>query len=93
MLVRIPGHNIWADISFKYDKYIQADSEEELYYFVLRRARVVAIHSDEEIQLQVRKTIDTFKKDGLSTDQIVSEISGLYGIPEGCVEEMLAVVQ
>lgn len=93
MLIPIPGHKIWAEISFKYEKYIQEDSEEELYYFLLRRARVVNVHSDEEIQTQLRKTICALQRDGISTERIISEISQLYGIPEGCVEEIMMAVK
>jgi len=89
MLVRIPGHRIWVDILFKYDKYIQAGSEDELYYFLLRRGHVVSVHSDEEIQIQLNKTAESLKKDGMTTKKISEEISELYGIPISCIEDIL----
>ena len=92
MLIPVPEKRIWIDLAFRYERYIPADSTDTLSYYLLRDARVRGVYPAEEISWQVQRTIGAMHRDGVVKERIVSEVSALYGIPEGCVEQMVGVV-
>ena len=48
--------------------------------------------TDEHITYEVKRTVAGMLWDGIPPKQVVEEASALYGIPEECVEEVVAAV-
>lgn len=87
-----PHRRVWADVSFCYEKQIYADSTEELSRYLLKYGRVNGVYEDEQIAYEIRRTVSSMLRRGIARAQVVAEASALYGIPEECVEEVVAAV-
>lgn len=83
---------VWVDVSFRYEKHIYAGSHEEVYRYLIKYGRVDGVYEDEEIAYDVRRTVAARLRDGVPRRQVVEETSALYGIPEDCVDEVVAAV-
>ncbi|MDN7025063.1 hypothetical protein FGU65_09215 [Methanoculleus sp. FWC-SCC1] len=87
-----PSRRVWADVSFCYEKQIYANSSEELSRYLLKYGRVNGVYEDEQIAYEIRRTVSSMLRRGVPHRQVVEEASTLYGIPEECVEEVVAAV-
>ena len=76
-----------ADVSFRYEKHIYANSPEELAKYILKYGHVSGVYTDEEIAHDLKHTVAAMLRDGIPRRQIVEETSALYGILAECVEE------
>lgn len=91
--VRVSPHRrVWADVSFRYEKHIYAGSTEDVARYILKYGRVNGVYEDEEIAHDLKRTVSAMLRDGVPPKQVVEETSALYGIPEECVEEVVAAV-
>ena len=91
--VRVSPHRrVWIDVSFQYEKQVYAGSLEDLTRYVLKSGHVDGVYEDEQIAYDVKRTVAGMLRDRVPRRQIVEEISALYGIPIGCVEEVVAEV-
>lgn len=84
-----PRRRVWADISFRYEKQIYANSSEETCRYVIKYGHVDGVYEDEQIAYDVRRTVAGMLRDGVPSRQVVEETSALYGIPPICVEEVI----
>lgn len=87
-----PRRRVWIDVSFHYEKQIYAGAFEDLTRYLLKYGRVDGVYEDEEIAYDVRRTVAARLRDGVPRRQVVEETSALYGIPEDCVDEVVAAV-
>jgi len=85
-----PRSRLWVDVSFRYEKYVFADTSEEVSKYVLKYGHVDGVYPDEQIAHEVRRTVAALLRDGVPCRQVIDEVSMLYGIPPGCVEEVVA---
>jgi hypothetical protein len=60
--------------------------------YVLEYAHVSGVDGDEQIAYEVKRTVAGMLRGGVPRRQVVEETSALYGIPEECVEEVVAAV-
>ena len=91
--VRVSPHRrVWADVSFRYEKHIYAGSTEDVARYTLKYGRVNGVYEDEEIAHDLKRTVAGMLRRGVPRRQVVEETSALYGIPEECVEEVVAAV-
>jgi hypothetical protein len=74
------GRRIWVEVSINYEKYIFTDSVENLAAYFLRYATVKKVYKEEEIAYEIKKTIHSLLNRGLKKNQIVEEISEIFGI-------------
>jgi len=79
-------------VSFRYEKYADVDSSQELSRYLLKFGCVNGIYEDEVIAFDLKRTVAGMLRDGVPRRQVVEEASALYGIPEECVEEVVAAV-
>jgi hypothetical protein len=84
-----PNRRIWIDVSFRYEKQVYAGALEDLTRYVLKSGHVDGVYEDEQIAYDVKRTIAGMLRDGIPRRQAVEETSALYGIPIGCVEEVV----
>lgn len=54
--------------------------------------RVTGLYEDDQITYEVKCTVARMLRRGVPRRQVVEETSALYGIPEECVEEVVAAV-
>lgn len=87
-----PRRRVWADVSFRYEKHVYAASGEEACRYLIKYGRVDGLYEDEEIAYDVRRTVAAMLRDGVPRRQVVEETSVLYGIPEECVDEVVAAI-
>ena len=95
MLVRIKISRrlrFWVDMSFHYEKYADVNSPEKLSKYLLKYGHVNGVYTDEEVAQDLKRTVAAMLRDGVSPRQVVKEVSALYGIPEECVDEVVAAV-
>lgn len=85
-----PHRRVWADVSFRYEKHIYANSPEELSEYILKYGHVSGIYTDEEIAHDLKRTVAAMLRDGIPPRQVVKEASLIYGIPQECVEEAVS---
>jgi len=79
----------WGEIGIKYDKYVFEPSLLDLDCYVLKYANLKDVYPDKEIIYDVKRTLASFIKDDYETEDVVKEVSLLYGIPEFHVKEIL----
>lgn len=84
------NHQIWVDVSFRYEKHIYAGSTEDVARYTLKYGRANGVYEDEQIAHDIRRTVAGMLRDGTPHDQVVAETSALYGIPPEYVEETIA---
>ena len=87
-----PRRRVWADVSFRYEKYVYGSSGEEACRYLIKYGKVDGIYEDEEIAYDVRRTVAARLRDGVPRRQVIEETSALYGIPEECVDEVAAAI-
>ncbi|MGB3988435.1 MAG: hypothetical protein WBK67_01950 [Minisyncoccales bacterium] len=83
---------IWVEVVFRYEKFIYANSPEEISKYVLKYGRVAGIYSDEQISHDITRTVSAMLRDGVPPIVAVEETSALYGIPRICIEEILYTI-
>lgn len=89
--VRVSPHcRVWADVSFRYEKHIYSGSTEDVARYTLKYGRVNGVYEDEEIAHDLKRTIAGMLRRGVPRRQVVEETSALYGIPEECIDEVVA---
>jgi len=84
-----PRRRIWVDVSFCYEKQVYAGSLEDISRYILKYGHGDGVYEDEQIAYDVKRTATAMLRDGVRPDQVVEEISALYCIPIGCVEEVV----
>ncbi len=87
-----PRRRVWADVSFRYEKYADVDSSQELSRYLLKYGKVNGVYEEEQIAYEVRLTVSSMLRRGVPRRQIVEEVSLLFGIPEECVEEVISAI-
>lgn len=87
-----PRNRLWIDVAFRYEKFIYADTPEEVSRYVLTYGHVDGVYPDEQVAHEVRRTVTAMLRRGVAPRQVVKEVSMLYGIPPECVEEVVAAM-
>jgi len=87
-----PRRRVWADVSFRYEKFVYGSSGEEACRYLIKYGHVDGIYEDEQIAYDVHRTVSSMLRDGVPREQAVAETSALYGIPPVCVEEVVAAI-
>nr|WP_303715987.1 hypothetical protein [Methanoculleus marisnigri] len=85
-----PRRRVWADVSFRFEKHVYAESTEDVARYTLKYGRVNGIYEDEEIAFDLKRTVSSMLRDGIPAKQVVEETSQIYGIPQECVEEVIS---
>jgi len=89
--VNVSPHNrLWIDVAFRYEKYVYADTAEEVSKYMLKYGHVDGVYPDEQIAHEVRRTVAALLRDGVPCRQVIEEVSMLYGIPPEYVEDVVA---
>ncbi len=87
-----PHRRIWIDVSFRYEKQVYAGSLEETCRYLIKYGHVDGVYEDEQIAFEVRRTVASMLRDGVPEEQVIKEVSNLYGIPPACVEEVVRAI-
>ena len=88
--VDVPSHQrIWADVAFRYEKYIYADAPDEVSRYLLKYGHVEGTYTDEQISGCVRRSFVGMLRDGVPRCRALQEVSEVYGIPPACVSSVV----
>ena len=83
------GKKLWADVGITCERRVYSSSPLELEEYILKYAIAYETYTDEEIAYWVKRTIASMiKMNRFSKEQIIKDVSKLYGIPEIYIEEI-----
>lgn len=87
--VEIEGRRYWIEFSIVYDVYEDPSDYTALREYILDKASISGIYSDEEIAPDLRRTVASLLRSDLDSKQILKDVKELYGIPGEYVEEII----
>ncbi len=83
------GKKLWADVGITCERRVYSSSPLELEEYILKYAIAYKTYTDEEIAYWVKRTIASMiRMNRFSKEQIIKDVSILYGIPEHYIEEI-----